>query len=149
MLVEPKCICFEMQLLFALMSAYRYEGPKYKEEIAKSEAEKLARAIKEAGSKKSSLIEDDEVVRILSTRSKLFLHVLYNHYKKISAGRSIDEVLNLSTSSLKALNENVTTLDFHIFRGVTVIIMSSLSCRNKCLNSIIKHKLHLKTLNSA
>ncbi|XP_022967026.1 annexin D4-like [Cucurbita maxima] len=84
----------ERKLLVALMSAYRYEGPKYKEEIAKSEAEKLARAIKEAGSKRSSLIEDDEVVRILSTRSKHFLHVLYNHYKKISAGRSIDEDLD-------------------------------------------------------
>ncbi|KAA0034747.1 hypothetical protein IC582_022690 [Cucumis melo] len=84
----------ERKLLVALMSAYRYEGPKYKEEIAKSEAKKFAHSIKEANSKKSSLIEDEEIVRILSTRSKHFLHALYKHYNEISAGRSIDEDLH-------------------------------------------------------
>ncbi|XP_022956750.1 annexin D4 [Cucurbita moschata] len=93
----------QRKLLVALMSAYRYEGPKYKEETAKSEAKEVAHAIKEAATQKSSLIEHDDVVRILSTRSKHHLHALYKHYNEISAGRSIVEDLHGNLSLQEAV----------------------------------------------
>jgi len=81
-------MCCE-QLLVALVSAYRYEGPKVKEDAAKSEAKILANAIKN-GNKKNP-IEDEEVIRILSTRSKAHLKVVCKHYKEVS-GNNIHEV---------------------------------------------------------
>lgn len=71
------------------MSSYRYEGPKVHEDIAKSEAKVLANAIKHAGNK--NLVDDEEIVRILSTRSKLHLMAVYKHYKEIT-GNFLDEV---------------------------------------------------------
>lgn len=81
-------LCRE-QLLVALVSAYRYEGPKVKEDAAKSEAKILANSIKN-GHKKNP-IEDEEVIRILSTRSKAHLKIVYKHYKEVS-GNIIHEV---------------------------------------------------------
>ncbi|KAK6271475.1 hypothetical protein POUND7_008573 [Theobroma cacao] len=78
----------ERKLLVALVSAYRYEGPKVKEDTAKSEAKALLNAIKNAD--KRRLIEDEEVIRILTTRSKPHLKEVYEQYKKIS-GKSITE----------------------------------------------------------
>lgn len=77
------------QLLVALASAYRYEGPKVKEDAAKSDAKALANAFKKAD--KKNAIEDDEVIRVLSTRSKLHLQEVYNYYKK-QYNNNIDEV---------------------------------------------------------
>lgn len=79
------------QLLIALLSAYRYEGTKVKDDIAKSEAKTLSNAIKNAH--KKPINEDDEVIRILATRSKLHLQAVYKHYKEIS-GKNLDEVIN-------------------------------------------------------
>ncbi|KAL2461150.1 Annexin D4 [Abeliophyllum distichum] len=81
----------ERKLLVALVSSYRYEGPKVNEETAKSEAKFLSGAIKGAAGNKN-LIENDEVVRILVTRSKLHLISVYKHYKEIS-GNYLDEDL--------------------------------------------------------
>ncbi|KAL6980985.1 hypothetical protein U1Q18_022621 [Sarracenia purpurea var. burkii] len=81
----------QRKLLVALVSSYRYEGPKFHEETAKSEAKILSTAIKNAG--KKNPLEDEEVVRILSTRSKLHLKEVFKHYKEMS-GRNIDEVLD-------------------------------------------------------
>ncbi|KAL6288739.1 hypothetical protein ACE6H2_006249 [Prunus campanulata] len=81
----------EGKLLVALVSAYRYEGPKVKDDTAKSEAKTLAHAIKNAD--KRNPIEDDEVIRILSTRSKPHLKEIYKHYREIS-GHNIDEDLD-------------------------------------------------------
>lgn len=77
------------QLLVALVSAYRYEGPKVKEDHAKSEAKTLAAAVKNAA--KQNPLENDEVIRILSTRSKPHLKSVYKYYKDIS-GVHFDEV---------------------------------------------------------
>lgn len=71
------------------MSAYRYEGSKVKEETAKSEAKTLANSIKNAIN--IDLIEDAEVIRILTTRSKPHLLAVYKHYGEIS-GNKLDEV---------------------------------------------------------
>lgn len=78
------------QLLIALFSTYRYEGLKVKEETAKSEAKALANAIKNAD--KKILLEDDEVIRMLTTRSKPHLKAVYEQYKKIS-DKNLDEVI--------------------------------------------------------
>ena len=83
-------LCDE-QLLAGLVSAYRYEGPKYSEEEAKSEAKILKNVIKD-GAKK--LHEEEEIVRILTTRSKLHLKAVFKHYKETS-GNYLDEVRNL------------------------------------------------------
>ena len=69
-----------VQLLVGLVSAYRYEGNKVKDDSAKSDAKILAEAVASPGEK---AIENDEVVRILSTRSKLHLQQLYKHFNQI------------------------------------------------------------------
>ncbi|XP_027114143.2 annexin D4-like [Coffea eugenioides] len=79
----------EKKLLVGLVSAYRYEGPKYGEEVAKSEAKILKNVIKD-GAKK--LHEEEEIVRILTTRSKLHLKAVFKHYKETS-GNYLDEDL--------------------------------------------------------
>lgn len=81
-------MCIE-QLLAALVSSYRYEGPRVSEETAKAEANILSSAVKNAVKKKP--IEDEEVVRILTTRSKLHIKAIAHHYKEIS-GNNIEEV---------------------------------------------------------
>uniref|UniRef100_A0AB39A337 Annexin D4 n=1 Tax=Medicago sativa TaxID=3879 RepID=A0AB39A337_MEDSA len=81
----------DRKLLVALVSAYRYEGTKVKDETAKSEAKTLSNAIKNA--QKKPIVEDDEVIRILATRSKLHLQAVYKHYKEIS-GKNLEEDLN-------------------------------------------------------
>ncbi|XP_020215058.1 annexin D4 [Cajanus cajan] len=81
----------ERKLLVALVSAYRYEGSKVKDDTAKSEAKILSNAIKNVH--KKPINEDDEVIRILATRSKLHLQAVYKHYKEIS-GKNLDEDLD-------------------------------------------------------
>ncbi|KAF9596871.1 hypothetical protein IFM89_013919 [Coptis chinensis] len=57
----------------ALVSPYRYEGTRVNEETAKSEAKVIASAIKNSG---DGLVKNAEVLRILATRSKLYLKEL-------------------------------------------------------------------------
>ncbi|KAL8154902.1 hypothetical protein AgCh_000309 [Apium graveolens] len=80
----------ERKLLGALVSAYRYEGSKVNEETAKSEAKIFCNAIKDAS---KNPVEDEEVIRILTTRSKLHISTVFKHYKEI-CGNSIDEDLD-------------------------------------------------------
>ncbi|KAF7824697.1 annexin D4 [Senna tora] len=80
------------QLLVALVSAYRYEGSKVKDETAKSEAKALSIAMKNANDEKP-IIEDEEVIRILGTRSKPHLQAVHKHYNEIS-GKNLDEDLD-------------------------------------------------------
>ncbi|OMO57308.1 Annexin [Corchorus olitorius] len=80
----------ERKLLVALVSAYRYEGPKVHDHVAKCEAEILATAVKNGDRKKP--IEEEEVIMILATRSKPHLQEVYQHYHKI-CGKSITEDL--------------------------------------------------------
>ena len=72
------------------MSSYRYEGLWVNEEIARSEAMTLAIAVKNVD---KNPIEDDAIVRILTTRSKLHLKAVVKYYKEIY-GKNIDEVRN-------------------------------------------------------
>ncbi|KAL6129383.1 hypothetical protein ACLB2K_072734 [Fragaria x ananassa] len=80
----------ESKLLVAIVSAYRYEGAKVNDVTAKSEAQTLSHVLKNTDN--TNPIEDDEVIRILSTRSKAHLQVVYKHYKEIS-GNNMDEDL--------------------------------------------------------
>ncbi|KAG9443692.1 hypothetical protein H6P81_015032 [Aristolochia fimbriata] len=66
------------KLFVALVSSYRYEGPWVNPELAISEAKTLGKAIKEPGA-----ILNEEVVRILSTRSKKQLKLTFDQYNEI------------------------------------------------------------------
>lgn len=76
-------------MLVGLVSAYRYEGQKVDNDVAKSEAKSIHSAIKSAGSNK--ILENDEVVRILTTRSKLHLKTISKYYKELY-GKYLEEV---------------------------------------------------------
>ncbi|WVZ98325.1 hypothetical protein U9M48_043784 [Paspalum notatum var. saurae] len=83
---KPYC-----NLLVGLVSAYRYEGPRVNEEAAKAEAKALAAAVKEK--QLAAAVESQEVVRILTTRSKPHLVETFKYYKEMHDGRSIEEDL--------------------------------------------------------
>ncbi|KAG6514225.1 hypothetical protein ZIOFF_024571 [Zingiber officinale] len=78
------------QLLVGLVSAYRYEGSRVDHEMAKSEAKILGNSIKNAS--KKDPVEDQEVIRILTTRSKAHISLTFKHYKEMF-GKSIDKDL--------------------------------------------------------
>ncbi|KAL5562899.1 hypothetical protein UlMin_032646, partial [Ulmus minor] len=61
-------------LLVPLLSVYRYEGPEVNMTLATSEAKILREKISEKA------YNDDELIRILSTRSKAQLNATLNHY---------------------------------------------------------------------
>jgi len=84
------------KLLLALVSAYRYEGPKVNEETAKSEAKTISEALKKTG---GNPILDDNVVNILAIRSKLHIKAVFKHIQEdIQANASfIDTVECLTT----------------------------------------------------
>lgn len=81
---KPYC-----SLLVGLVSAYRYEGPKVNEDTAKAEAKALGAALKK---KEAAAVENGEVVRILTTRSKPHLVETFKHYKELH-GKHIHEDL--------------------------------------------------------
>ncbi|KAK3138915.1 hypothetical protein QOZ80_5AG0375130 [Eleusine coracana subsp. coracana] len=88
---KPYC-----NLLVGLVSAYRYEGPRVNEEVARAEAKALGAAVKSAGGVAGKLVANDEVVRVLTTRSKPHLVETFKYYKEIHA-RHIDEDLKDET----------------------------------------------------
>ncbi|KAG1371131.1 Annexin D4 [Cocos nucifera] len=91
-------------LLVGLVSAYRYEGSWINKEMAKSDAETLGSEIKGAGV--SKLVENEKVIRILTTRSKPHLRVTFKYYKEMY-GKSIEEDLGDEL----CLRETVQCLD--------------------------------------
>uniref|UniRef100_A0A3Q7F6Z1 Annexin n=1 Tax=Solanum lycopersicum TaxID=4081 RepID=A0A3Q7F6Z1_SOLLC len=64
---------------------------KLNEDLAKSEAKVFVNAL----AKKTNLIEDKEIVRILSIRSKLHLKAIYSRYKEMSGNSSSFQINNL------------------------------------------------------
>ncbi|KAH7863562.1 hypothetical protein Vadar_019204 [Vaccinium darrowii] len=73
---DYKARIFDRKLVFALVSNCRYGGPEVNEDTAKSEAETLRNCFR-----MSNPMEEEVVVRILSTRSKRHLELLFKHYK--------------------------------------------------------------------
>ncbi|KAF3326181.1 annexin D4-like protein [Carex littledalei] len=92
------------KLLVGLVSSFRYEGSQVDNEMAKCEAKALNSAIKSAGSGK--LIQNEEIVRILTTRSKRHLKAIFKHYKELH-GKPIEEDLGANL----CLQETVKCID--------------------------------------
>jgi len=74
-----------MQLLVAVISTYKYDGDEFDENVAHSEATILHQLIEKKA------FNDDEIVRILSTRSKKQLCVTFNIFKDLY-GTTINKV---------------------------------------------------------
>lgn len=74
-----------MQFLVGLVGIYRYRGEEITTKLANSEADILHKAITEKA------FSHDEVVRIISTRSKAQILATLNHYKD-DHGASITKV---------------------------------------------------------
>lgn len=77
------------QLLVPLVSSYRYEGDEVNMTLAKTEAKILHENI----SKKA--YSDEDVIRILATRSKAQINATLNRYKD-EFGKDIDEVTHVN-----------------------------------------------------
>lgn len=73
------------QLLVPLVSTYRYEGPEVNLRLAKAEAQILRHNVSEKA------YNHEEVIRILSTRSKTQINATLNHYND-EFGNPIDKV---------------------------------------------------------
>jgi len=63
-------------MLVSLVSSYRYAGEHVDMDVAKLEAAQLSEAIRE------KQLQRDEVVRIISTRSKSQLRATFQQYKE-------------------------------------------------------------------
>lgn len=74
-----------LQLLVALVTAFRYDGEEINARISNSEADILHDAIKDKA------FNHEEVIRILSTRSKMQLMATFNRYRD-DHGTSITKV---------------------------------------------------------
>ncbi|KAL4388274.1 hypothetical protein GQ457_09G015130 [Hibiscus cannabinus] len=86
------------QLLVGLVTAFRYDGDEVNTKLAKSEAEELHEAIKD------KKFNHEDVIKILTTRSKMQLQATFNCYRE-AQGSSIAK--NLPTD---AKEEYVATL---------------------------------------
>jgi annexin A7/11 len=72
--------------LVPLVSAFRYEGEEVNTILAKSEAKILHEKIS------AKAYSDEEIIRILTTRSKAQLNATLNHYNN-AFGNAINKVL--------------------------------------------------------
>jgi len=75
-----------MQLLVAVVSTYRYEGEEFDESLANLEANILHQAIEK------KVFCDDEIIRILSTRSKKQLFATFSTFRN-TYGTTITKVM--------------------------------------------------------
>jgi hypothetical protein len=83
-----------MQLLAAVVSAYRYDGYEFDTQMADSEADILREEIQEKA------FNHEEFIRILSTRSKAQLKATFNRYRDIH-DTSITKVWKIEGSFIK------------------------------------------------
>ncbi|XP_039002882.1 annexin-like protein RJ4 [Hibiscus syriacus] len=94
-------------LLVALVTAFRYDGEEINTRLANSEAKILHDAVKD------KKFNHEEVIRILTTRSKMQLMVTFNRYRddhdtsvtKHLQGDSGDEFLPVLRTSVRCLND--------------------------------------------
>nr|QFG70406.1 annexin [Paeonia suffruticosa] len=97
------------KLLVALVSPYRYHGDEINARLAKSEADILRDAIKDKA------LNHDEVIRILTTRSKAQLIATFNRYKddsgtsitKAVLGDRADEVSVALHTAIRCINDPI------------------------------------------
>lgn len=76
------------QLLVPLVSAYRYEGAEVNLTLAKSEAKMLHEKISDKA------YDHEDLIRILTTRSKAQLIATFNHYND-AIGNPVNKVYTL------------------------------------------------------
>ncbi|GKV25370.1 hypothetical protein SLEP1_g34818 [Rubroshorea leprosula] len=93
------------KLLVPLVSAFRYEGDEVNVMLAKSEAKILHEKISEKA------YNDEEVIRIISTRSKAQLNATLNHYND-AFGNAINKDLKADPNDdfLKLLRATIKSL---------------------------------------
>ncbi|XP_065875766.1 annexin D2 [Euphorbia lathyris] len=93
------------KLLVPLVTAYRYHGEEVNMTLAKSEAKILNQKISDKA------YADDEIVRILTTRSKAQLNATLNHYNN-SYGNAINKSLKVDPEDefLKFLRATIKCL---------------------------------------
>jgi len=94
------------KLLVPILTAYRYEGPEVNLSLAKSEAKLLHKKIEDKA------YADEEVIRILATRSKTQLEATFNAYNN-EIGHPINKDLKSDPkdeylSSLRAITKCIT-----------------------------------------
>lgn len=95
------------KLLVALVSTFRYDGAEINARLAVSEAEILHEAIQE------KKFNHEEIIRILSTRSKTQLIATFNHYKdaygtsitKSLSGDPSNELLVALRTAIRCIND--------------------------------------------
>lgn len=95
------------KLLVALVSAFRYDGEEINTRVANSEAKILHEAVKDKE------FNHEEIIRILSTRSKMQLMATFNRYRddhgttitKNLEGDSGDEFLKTLRPTIRCLND--------------------------------------------
>lgn len=88
-----------MQLLVFLVGIYRYAGDEIDARLAKSEADIMCNAIK------SNDFNHEEIVRIITTRSKTQLRATLNRYKDDN-GSSLTKVIISSNSNRTRIYTN-------------------------------------------
>lgn len=79
-------------LLLGLVSAYRYEGARVNEDLATEEAKALAAAVRAAPAAATKLVQNEQVVRVLVTRSKPQLGATFRVYMELH-GKPLEEEL--------------------------------------------------------
>ncbi|TYG51088.1 hypothetical protein ES288_D10G228900v1 [Gossypium darwinii] len=95
------------KLLVALVSAFRYDGEEINTRVANSEVKILHEAVKDKE------FNHEEIIRILSTRSKMQLMATFNRYRddhgttitKNLEGDSGDEFLKTLRPTIRCLND--------------------------------------------
>ncbi|XP_066379867.1 annexin D4-like [Miscanthus floridulus] len=93
-------------LLVGLVSAYRYEGACVSEDLATEEAKALAAAVRSAPAAATKLVQNEQVVRVLATRSKPQLRATFRVYMELH-GKPLEEDL----AAEPCLREAVKCLD--------------------------------------
>ncbi|KAE9592731.1 putative annexin [Lupinus albus] len=97
------------QLLVGLVTSYRYTGDEINVRLAQSEAEILHDSIKEKNG------NEEEAVRILSTRSKIQLIATFNHYREIHGTSITKDLLNEESDDFqKALYTTIRITTDHV-----------------------------------
>ncbi|KAJ8769705.1 hypothetical protein K2173_005308 [Erythroxylum novogranatense] len=122
------------KLLVPLVSAFRYDGDEVNQTLAKSEAKILHEKISEKA------YNDEEIIRILSTRSKAQINATLNHYNN-AFGNAInkdlkadpnDEFLKFLRSTIKCL----TTPEKH-FEKVLRLAINKLGTDEWALTRVV------------
>lgn len=84
---------FVLQLLVPLVSAYRYEGDEVNMTLAKQEAKLIYEKIKD------KKYNDEDIIRILSTRSKAQINATFNRYQD-DHGEEVLKVMIITVKNL-------------------------------------------------